>query len=281
MTTTYELYKDRDDDTLVTMLLISDDQESSLEEAEAEDEERAERLRTLITEARNDAAQYSGGGHGTADTEEEQSEAEVEAAADQGALLITLDGQVLHGIYEFTVRVLGWLQIEQHGQFLAYTADPMDLPLNTYGTIEVDAGVPGAPLVTPPPPPEDEDEYEEAEQESEPIDPAEIQQTNICILNAMFVDGAGASQRSARVLTEGGIWVLKNVHDTSEDARLSSGRGVGTIMFTRNRMTPNEILITDEGGLDVSLVKREIKDLLERGQVDYPYRDRKRVNIHD
>jgi hypothetical protein len=47
-------------------------------------------------------------------------------------------------------------------------------------------------------------------------------------------------------------------------------------------MSPNEIVIADEGGLDVKFVKQEIKDLLiDRDVLDYPYRDRKRVNVHD
>lgn len=282
MASIYADNKQLDDDMLINMLLMATDEdlEASITDAESDDPERAERLRMRVTEAQLEWRQRAAATTDERGTSEEQEGAEAEdgePAADD--LLMTQDGQLLDGVYSFTVNVIGWLQLDQNGQFAAFTADPMDLPLGTYGTIEVEAGVPGSPLVTPPPPPEDDDDDQGIAAPT--IDPAEIQRTNIGILNAMFVEGAGKSQRSARVLTQSVFWVLKNVNDTSEDPRLGGGRGAGTITFTRNRMTPNEIVITDEGGVDVDLIKREIKDLLERKMLDYPYRDRTRVNIHD
>jgi hypothetical protein len=46
-------------------------------------------------------------------------------------------------------------------------------------------------------------------------------------------------------------------------------------------MSPNEIIITDEGGLDVDLVKRQLQDLFDRDRLKYPYRDKSRIRIHD
>lgn len=274
MSSIYTENKQLDDDMLTNLLLMATDEdlEASITDAESEDPERAQRLRLMVSEAQAEWRERAAAATDEPGTGDEGGESETEEPnADN--LLISQDGQVLDGVYSFTVNVLGWLQLDQQGQFVAYFADPMDLPLGTYGTIEVDAGVPGEPLVTPPPPEDEEDALP-------PVDMAELQRGNISILNAMFVEGASASQREARVLTHSVFWMLKNKHDASGDARFGATPGIGKIEFTRNRMTPNEIVITDDGGLDVDLIKREIRDLLDRKILEYPYRDRTRVNIH-
>jgi hypothetical protein len=274
MASIYADNKQLDDDMLINLLLMATDEdlEASITDAESDDPERAERLRTRVTEAQLEWRQRAAATTDERGTSEEQEGAEAEddePAADN--LLMTQDGQLLDGVYSFTVNVIGWLQLDQNGQFAAFTADPMDLPLGTYGTIDVNAGVPGEPLVTPPPPPEDEP--------AGPLfDPSQYFAQNVGILNAMFVEGAGTSQRTARVLTNGLGMVLKNIHEGYQ-AEQQAGFGVGTINFTRNRMSPNEITVTDEGGLDVAYVKEQIKDLLDRDVLEYTYRDKSRVKF--
>jgi hypothetical protein len=274
MASIYADNKQLDDDMLINLLLMATDEdlEASITDAESDDPERAERLRMRVTEAQLEWRQRAAATTDERGTSEEQEGTEAEddePAADN--LLMTQDGQLLDGIYSFTVNVIGWLQLDQNGQFAAFTADPMDLPLGTYGTIDVNAGVPGEPLVTPPPPPEDEP--------AGPLfDPSQHFAQNVGILNAMFVDGAGASQRTARVLTNGLGMVLKNIHDGYQ-AEQQAGFGVGTINFTRNRMSPNEITVADEGGLDVAYVKEQIKDLLDQDVLQYTYRDKSRVKF--
>lgn len=274
MTSTYELYKQHDDDMLVTMLLVADDREQSLSEAAAEDAVRAERLRTLLADAQGEAgqdgaAQDSGAGWtDQAPAEGEQSEADAEEAD----VLLTEDGQILHGTYRFLVSVWGSLQLKDGDTHIAWVPDAWDIPLGTTGWIVIDGGVATTPVVDPPPPPEPEPEL---------VDPAQIQAANIGLLNAMFVDGAGTSQRSARVLADGVFMILKNVHDSSGDNRLNPRYGTGEITFVRNRMSPNEIIIKDEIGLDVEYVKAQLKDLFERDLLQYPYRDKSRIRIHD
>ena len=275
MSSIYTENKQLDDDMLLNLLLMATDEdlEASISDAESEDPERAKRLRQMVSEAqvewrqRAAAATDQPGTGDAGEAEGDESETE-EPNADN--LLISQDGQVLDGTYSFTVNVLGWLQLDHQGQFVAYVADPMDLPLGTYGVLEVDAGVPGEPLVTPPPP--------DDEPAGPLFDPSQYFAQNVGILNAMFVEGAGTSQRTARVLTNGLGMVLKNIHEGYQ-AEQQAGFGVGTISFTRNRMSPNEITVTDEGGLDVAYVKEQIKDLLDRDVLEYTYRDKSRVKF--
>jgi hypothetical protein len=262
MSTTYELYKESDDHTLVTMLLMADDQEASLTEAEADDAERAERLRALLAEARRDAEQYSGATTASADLEDEQAEDETSEN-----LIMTDDGQILDGSYRFVVNVADYLMLYQGDQYIQYMPDPADLALGAVGTIQINAGVPGSPELDQPAAPE------ETSQPPDPaLDVAAIQQQNIGILNAMFVEGAGASQRRARVVTQGGFMILKNVNESVAGEQ-------GTIEFTRNRMSPNEISIDDDGGIDRAFVRQEIQDLFDSDLLTYPYRDKSRIKI--
>jgi hypothetical protein len=279
VTSTYELYKDQDDHTLVTMLLVAEDLDESLAEADRDNSERGERLRMLVT-----TAQLSDPGYGDAGQASQPSGAgeyeQAEEESDEATMLVTADGTfVPDGAYRFVASVAGSLQLKNGEAHVAWLPDTWDVPLGAEGWIVIAQGAAGEPELDPPPPPADD--ADQPDPQAGYYDPSQFFDRNVGILNAMFVDGAGASQRTARVLSNGLVLILKNINEGYADEQ-RAGLGVGTITFVRNRMSPNEIVIADEGGLDVKFVKQEIKDLLiDRDVLDYPYRDRKRVNVHD
>lgn len=257
---TYTDWKHLDDEHVITMLQVSDeaDLRQSFADALQDDWDRAERLRSRLDSAT--AADF-----------------------DDGRLRAE-DGRTLDGQYTFHVLVSGWLTVYAGGEWAASLPDDQELPLDTTGTLTISYGalvdreitLPPAAFGTPPVTPSDV--VESAVAESPSPDWNQIQQANIEVLNAMFVAGAGPSQREVRVFTDESSMVVKNIHDQSDEVPLDDP-GVGTIRFTYNKWSPNEILIANTSDLDCELVQDRIRDWLDKGWLSYPYRDRKRISF--
>lgn len=266
----YTEWKNFRDEHVVTMLLNQDSEEleRSFEDAEEEDANRATRLRKAL-----DAAQ---------------------AAVDNELAAQDAEGWLLNGDFPFKVNVEGWLSLydlydQSKEKIVASMQDVDRYTLGTVGTITIEIGVrvqvfdvllpppnfgaPPNPYALLPDPPGDSNDNDDPEPD---VDWRAIENSNVGILNAMFVRGAGESQRSARVFTDDSSILLKSRHDTSDDHPFAANVvGMGTIEFTYNKWSQNEILIRSKKDLNCELVRKEIRRLFDNGSVEYPYRDKR------
>lgn len=105
------------------------------------------------------------------------------------------------------------------------------------------------------------------------VDPAAVRSRNVAALRDIVAEDAAS--RSAQVMQGADLVLLGEGHDFNAVRDLGSGGKSGTVTFTRNTFSANEIAVSGE--VDKSAVIATLRELIADPGVAYPYRDRDRV----
>jgi hypothetical protein len=109
------------------------------------------------------------------------------------------------------------------------------------------------------------------------VDPAAIRARNIAALEAITGDTKSGPARTTTVMSGEGLVLLGEGHDFAAVRALGASGASGTVTFTYNRMSPNELNIG--GSVQRQPVTDELRALLADSSMTYDYRDRTRVVI--